>query len=74
MSNEFSKYLSTKQVASISNIDLDVVRRHIRLGRLKTEQFSSRGAHMIHRDEFTTWLKNVVLLSEEEMNNISTTS
>nr|BAR33878.1 hypothetical protein [uncultured Mediterranean phage uvMED] len=73
MSNEFSKYLSTKDVSRISKVDLDVVRRHIRLGRLKTEQFSSRGAHMIHRDEFSTWLKNVVMLSEKEADNISTT-
>ena len=73
MSNEFSKYLSTKDVSRISKVDLDVVRRHIRLGRLKTEQFSSRGAHMIHRDEFSTWLKNVVMLSEEEINNIYAT-
>ncbi len=74
MSNEFSNYLSTKDVSRISKVDLDVVRRHIRLGRLKTEQFSSRGAHMIHRDELSTWLKNVVMLSDEELNNILTTS
>ena len=68
----FKDFLNTKDVSGFSNIDKDIVRRHIRQGKLKSVQVGSRGPHLIHLNDFRQWLENVVKLDEISINNIFT--
>jgi len=60
MSTFLGHMLSTNDVSRVTKIDKYVVKRHIMLGRLITEQFSQRGSHMIHPNEFRRWITEVV--------------
>ena len=70
MSINLELFLSTNDVSRLSKVDKDVVRRHIRLGRLETKQFNERGAHMIEPSEFRRWMLEVVKLDSSSIEDI----
>ena len=70
MSINLELFLSTNDVSRLSKVDKDVVRRHIRLGRLETKQFNKRGAHMIEPSEFRRWMLEVVKLDSSSIEDI----
>ena len=48
-------YLTVDQIQKKTSVDKDVIRRHIKLGKLKTFQF--HGTHLISKEEYEHWKK-----------------
>ena len=61
---KLDNYLTVDEIQKKTLVDKDVIRRHIRLGRLKTFQFNNRGTHLISIEEYEHWKKNVAKIKE----------
>jgi excisionase family DNA binding protein len=57
--------MNVKEVHEQTGICRDVIRRHIRLGRLKTHQFAGRGAHLISPEQLDEWMLNDKIFNKD---------
>ena len=57
--------MNVKEVHVQTGICRDVIRRHIRLGRLNTHQFAGRGAHLISTEQLDEWMLNDKIFNKD---------